>query len=47
MKFYDYAWCFIFADIISASIVSFNLPLFIIGVIGYMIYEKFATWRID
>lgn len=40
MRWYDYITCVILADFITAAIFSVNLPLLLISVALYVVYEK-------
>ena len=39
LKWYDYFFCFLYADMISAGIVSLNPVTAIIGIVLYIVYE--------
>jgi len=40
MKWYDYLFCIVAADAISAGLFSLNIFLLALGILGYIIYEK-------
>ena len=40
MKWYDYLWCIMLADLITAALLGFNMGLLSIGFGGYIMYEK-------
>jgi hypothetical protein len=39
LKWYDYFFCMLYADMISAGIVNFDIWVFTIGVFLYIVYE--------
>ena len=41
MRWYDYVICFLFADIIAASLFSGNWVVLGAGVLGYDVYESY------
>lgn len=41
MRWYDYAFCVMAADMISASIIHMDLFLALMGIIGYLIWENY------
>lgn len=40
LRWYDFGWCFMFADLISAGLFHSVWFLTLIGVAGYFAYER-------
>jgi hypothetical protein len=41
MRWYDYLICLMAADHITAGIMQMNLMLILLGVVGYVLWEKY------
>lgn len=44
MRWFDYCWCLLFADFISAGLISYNTFLVTIGLLGYLVYERIRVY---